>query len=215
MKCPVCVASMVAGRTKKKRRDGTYLVTRYYVCGNWRNKGTAACNSNAVRAEYAEEYVLSRIKEVVFNEKILNDIVKNLNREKKDIIVPLEKEQEQLTKSLRDIENRKNRVFELYEDGTIDKQTLTQRMENITAEIDLQSKRRIQVQKELEITAIEDKKTLLQLIISKITIKNKKDIEIIELHFDEKVQKYFINNKEGESSDYRDSPSFILFTIRI
>lgn len=239
MKCPVCGASMVAGRTKKKRKDGTYLVTRYYVCGNWRNKGTAACNSNGVRAEYAEEYVLSRIKEVVFNEKILSDIVKNLNRERKDIIVPLEKEQEQLTKSLRDLENRKNRVFELYEDGTIDKQTLAQRMENIIAEIDLQSKRRIQVQKELEsndsvsipyevvkntlsnfhelleITAIEDKKTLLQLIISKIAIKNKKDIESIELHFDEKVQKYFINNKEGESSDDGDSPSFILFTIRI
>jgi len=218
MKRPVCGASMVAGRTKKKRKDGTYLVTRYYVCGNWRNKGTAACNSNGVRADYAEEYVLSRIKEVVFNEKVLKDIVKNLNRERIDIIKPLEKEQEQLTKSLKDIENRKNRVFELYEDGTIDKQTLAQRMENITAEIDIQSKRRIQIQKELEsndsvnipyeevrdtlsnfhklleITAPEDKKTLLQLIINKITIKNKKDIESIELHFDEKVQKYFINN---------------------
>ena len=39
------------------------------------------------------------------------------------------------------------------------------------------------------------------LIISKITIKNKKDIESIELHFDEKVQKYLINSEEGESSD--------------
>lgn len=64
------------------------------VYGNWRNKGTDACNSNGVRAEYAEEYVLSRIKEVVFNEKILKDIVKNLNRERKDTIIPLEREQE-------------------------------------------------------------------------------------------------------------------------
>ncbi|WP_308483200.1 recombinase family protein [Clostridium zeae] len=32
---------------------------------------------------------------------------------------------------------------------------------------------------------------------------------------DEKVQKYFINNKEGESSDDGASSSFILFTIRI
>lgn len=239
MKCPVCGASMVAGRTKKKRKDGTYLVTRYYVCGNWRNKGTAACNSNGVRADYAEEYVLSRIKEVVFNENVLKDIVKNLNRERVNIIKPLEKEQEQLTKSLKDLENRKNRVFELYEDGTIDKQNLAQRMENITTEIDVQSKRRIQIQKELEsndsvnipyevvkntlsnfhklleITAPEDKKTLLQLIINKITIKNKKDIESIELHFDEKVQKYFINNKEGEFSDDGGSSSFILFTIII
>ncbi|NFL95083.1 hypothetical protein FDB73_01625 [Clostridium botulinum] len=128
MKCPVCGASMVAVRTKKKRKDGTYLITRYYVCGNWRNKGTAACHSNGVRDDYAEAYVLTRIKEVIFNEKRLKDIVKNLNSQRKDVIVPLEKEQEQLTKSLRDLENRKNRIFELYEDGTIDKQNLAQRM---------------------------------------------------------------------------------------
>lgn len=67
----------------------------------------------------------------------------------------------------------------------------------------------------LEITASEDKKTLLQLIISKITIRNKKDIDSIELHFDEKIQRYFINNNEGESPNDGVSPSFILFTIRI
>lgn len=189
---------MAAGRTKNKLKDGTYKVTRYYVCGNWRNKGTAACHSNGVRADYAEASVLSRIKEVVFSEKILNDIVKKLNRERKDIIIPLEKEQEYLIKSLRNLENRKNRVFELYEDGTIDKKTLAQRMETITDEIDVQSKRRIQIQIKLEnndsvnipyevvrdtlrdfnnlldITAPEEKKTLLQLIINKITIKDKK-----------------------------------------
>lgn len=239
MKCPECGASMVASKSKKKKKDGTYNITRYYVCGSWRNKGTAACHSNGIRADYAEEYVLSRIKEVVFNERILKDIVKTLNRERKDTIKPLEKELEQLTKNLKDLENRKNRVFELYEDGTLDKQALAQRMESITAQMDIQSKRRIQIQKELEsndsvnipyevvkstlsnfhklleITAPEDKKTLLQLIISKITIKNKKDIKSIELHFDEKVQKYFINNKEGESPDDGGSPSFILFTIKI
>ncbi|NFL95084.1 hypothetical protein FDB73_01630 [Clostridium botulinum] len=67
----------------------------------------------------------------------------------------------------------------------------------------------------LEIIAPEDKKTLLQLIISKITIKNKKDIDSIELNFDEKVQKYLINNNEGESPDDGGSPSFILFMIKI
>lgn len=137
------------------------------------------------------------------------------------------------------MDNRKNRVFELYEDGTIDKQNLAQRMESITAEIDTQSKRRIQIQKELEsndsvnipyevvkdtlsnfhklleITAPEDKKTLLQLIINKITIKNKKDIESIELYFEEKVQKYFINNNEGESPDDGGSSSFYVFKINI
>lgn len=134
----------------------------------------------------------------MFNEKILKDIVKNLNKERKDIIAPLEKEYEQLTKSLKDLENGKNRIFELYEDGTIDKQTLTQRMESLGVEIFAQSNHKQVIQKELEsndsvnipyevvrdtlsnfqklleITAPEDKKTLLQLIINKITIKTRK-----------------------------------------
>jgi hypothetical protein len=52
------------------------------------------------------------------------------------------------------------------------------------------------------------------LITSRITIKNKKDIDRIELHFDERVQKYFINNNEGGSSD-GGSSSFSVFTISI
>lgn len=40
-------------------------------------------------------------------------------------------------------------------------------------------------------------------------------IESIQLHFDEKVQKYFINNKEGGSSDDVGSSSLYVFTIRI
>lgn len=46
-------------------------------------------------------------------------------------------------------------------------------------------------------------------------MKNKKDMDSIELHFDEKVQKYFIKNKEGESSNDEGYPSFILLTISI
>jgi len=38
---------------------------------------------------------------------------------------------------------------------------------------------------------------------------------LILYHNYEKVQKYFINNKKGESSDDGDSPSFSGITIRI
>ncbi|MDV4150781.1 hypothetical protein R0131_08020 [Clostridium sp. AL.422] len=81
---------------------------------------------------------MTRIKEVVFNEKILKDMFRNLNRERTDVIKPLENEQEQLIRNLKDLENRKSRVFELYEEGTIDKSTLAQRMEAIIAQIDVQ-----------------------------------------------------------------------------
>lgn len=54
----------------------------------------------------------------------------------------------------------------------------------------------------------------MESITTKYTF-NLNDIESIELHFDEKVQKYFIISKEGEFSDNGDSSSFILFTVII
>ncbi|WP_346917405.1 hypothetical protein [Clostridium sp.] len=47
------------------------------------------------------------------------------------------------------------------------------------------------------------------------SMKAKKDKCDIEFHFDDKVQKYFISNKKGESSDGEDSFYFFAFTIRI
>ena len=67
----------------------------------------------------------------------------------------------------------------------------------------------------IEIIAPEDKKILLQLIISKIIIKDNKDIGSIELQFDERVQKYFINDKTGEPPHDGGSPVFNLFTLKI
>jgi len=45
--------------------------------------------------------------------------------------------------------------------------------------------------------------------------RNDDKLYLILYHNYEKVQKYFINNKEGESSDDGDSPSFSAITIRI
>ncbi|AVQ39095.1 hypothetical protein C7M56_10500 [Clostridium botulinum] len=156
--------------------------------------------------------MLTRIKEVIFNEEILKDIVKNLNIQRKDVIVPLEREQEQLTKSLKDLENRKNRVFELYEDSTIDKQTLAHRIENITAEIATQSKRRIQIEKELE----SNDSVNIPYEVVKDTLSNfHKLIEIAAPEDKKTLLQLIINNNEGQSRDDGGSPSFILFTIVI
>ncbi|RMD02321.1 recombinase family protein [Clostridium autoethanogenum] len=239
MKCPQCGASMVAGRTKNKLKSGKYRITRYYVCGNWRSKGSAACHSNGIRADYAEKYVLSRIKKVLLNEKILKDIVNNLNKKRHEIIKPLESEIGQLNSNLASMTKKKDRIFDLYTDGIINKEELSERIDKITKDIDDFSERKEKVRRELEnndsgsisyetvrnilsdfssllkIAAPEDQKTLLQVIIKKITIKDRKKIDGIELHFDEKIRKYFIKLREGESPGDGGSPSFSVFTICI
>ncbi|MEC0093164.1 hypothetical protein [Paenibacillus macquariensis] len=37
-----------------ERTKGTKDYIRYYQCGNFRQKGSAVCNSNMIHADYAE-----------------------------------------------------------------------------------------------------------------------------------------------------------------
>lgn len=239
MKCPQCGVSMVAGRTKNKLKKGGYRITRYYVCGNWRSKGTAACHSNGIRADYAEKYVLLRIKKVLLNEKVLKDIVKNLNRKRQEVIKPLEAEISRINSNLESMNKKKDRIFDLYTDGIISKEVLSERIEKITNDIDELSDRKDEVTRELEnndsgsisyktvrsifqdfnglleMAPPNEQKTLLQVIIKKITIKDRKKIDSIELHFDENIRKYFIKSKEGESPGNGGSSSFSVFTLCI
>lgn len=82
LRCPICGHGMVAGRVKNTLKDGTVIVRRYYYCGAWRNKGTAVCNANGIKADYAGEYVFSRLKNIICNEVILKDIVEKLNADR-------------------------------------------------------------------------------------------------------------------------------------
>ena len=77
LKCPVCGASMTIGRSYHKRKDGTRKVAEYYVCGNWKNKGTAVCNSNSIRAEVADGVVTNKIIETVNNELLLKKVIRS------------------------------------------------------------------------------------------------------------------------------------------
>ena len=66
----------------------------YYVCGNWKNKGTALCNSNTIRVDKANEYVFSKISELLSNEKMIKAIVSNVNKERTNKVNPAKKELE-------------------------------------------------------------------------------------------------------------------------
>ena len=73
---------MVISRTTNKLADGTRREIAYYCCGKWKNKGTAVCNSNTIRVDKANEYVFSKISELLSNEKMVKAIVNNINKER-------------------------------------------------------------------------------------------------------------------------------------
>lgn len=79
---------MTISRSTRKRKDGTKVVNEYYSCGNWKNKGTAVCNSNSIRAEVADEAVINKLIEIVNNELLLKKVINNINKNKSSKLKP-------------------------------------------------------------------------------------------------------------------------------
>ncbi|WP_368658239.1 recombinase family protein [Metabacillus halosaccharovorans] len=231
LKCPVCGSSMVAGRVKKKHKDGSFIIHRYYHCGAWRNKGTAACRSNGLKANVVEEFVFNKIRDSLLNEEILRDIVKSMNDKRKNVIKPLEDQLKVIDKQNNDLENKKNKIFELFEEGVIDKVNLSSRLNLISKELDVNTKNKEMLQGKLKLNNSDPiefklvqklmknlneiinkanhdrKKTILNLVVERININADRQVDSIILHFNGKSRNYILGEKEGESS-IEDSPSF-------
>ncbi len=47
---------MIPSITTYTRKVGTNRKHRYYVCGNFHNKGSSACKANSIKAYEAEEW---------------------------------------------------------------------------------------------------------------------------------------------------------------
>lgn len=240
MKCPACGAGMVLGRTTNRNKDDSKRVLEYYVCGAWKNKGTSACHSNGVRTEYADNYVINKIAALASSEKLIKDVVARINAGMNKKAAPLQKEYESLKKALISIQAKRNKVFELYEEGLIEKSELSQRLEKLNEEKRLLEDRLAPIELELgggiqkEVTVemvrevmknfvssyknsitIEQKKQLLSLLIKKITIREDRKIESIQIQLNNDVVRHFSKKGEEKLSDDDDfsSPFSIYFEI--
>ncbi|PKG24279.1 recombinase family protein [Niallia nealsonii] len=226
LRCPQCGASMVSSRTINRSKDGEKIVRRYYSCGAFRSKGSSVCSANSVRADESEQYVYQRIKEVIIHPKILKDIVSQINNDKKLNVQPLRKELQQIDKKLEQYEAKRKKYFGLYEEDSIDKELLVERLDELKKEADLISTRKSeiewqlqednsqtldysfvknilsQIDKLLQSASADKIKALLHLAIKQITVKERK-IDTIVLAFDENNVNHFLScspsdrNSEG------------------
>ncbi|WP_249316489.1 recombinase family protein [Bacillus sp. FJAT-50079] len=237
MRCPVCGAGMVLSRTTNRNKDGTKRVLEYYACGNWKNKGTAVCRSNAVRTDYADKYVLDKLSKIASNDILIKQIVENINKKNKEDLNPLQREFESLKKSLNSIEAKKEKIFGLYEDGIIAKAEFINRITSLNNEKELLDQRIAPVEQQLnqgEVATIsykivqkvmqrfteafkkaltsEQRKRLVHLLINKITISESRKIDTIQIQLNKEVVTHF-TTKEEEGSSLLDelSSSFTVY----
>lgn len=231
LKCPVCNSGMVIMRSSKARKDGTRHRIEYYCCGAWKNKGTAVCHSNSINVNKANEYVFGKLSELLNNDKLIKDIVANINTTRKAMVDPSKDELEKILKELDKLEAKKKKVFEAYEDDIITKKDFSDRMAEIKSreemlqqevnnlksnilddgiqEVSYEFVREIlsSFSKMLsELPSREQQKKLLHMLISKITINKTRDIESIELNINDNLISYLSNGGEP-SPDGGGSPS--------
>lgn len=238
LKCPKCGAGMVISRTTNKLADGTKKRIAYYCCGAWKNKGTSICNSNTIRVDKANEYVFNKLSELLSNEKMVETIVRNVNKERHNKINPAKKELERIDKELEKIDRKKTKLFEAYEEEVISKEEFKERKDEL-------NKRAKSLQEEKEPLLVtlsddvseeipyefiksilenfskvltesatrEQQKKLLHMIISEITINETREIDSIKLKVNDSLVDY-ISKEEGVS--IKDTPSsFMLKNVGV
>ena len=229
LRCPKCGAGMVISRTTNTLADGTKKRIAYYSCGAWKNQGTAVCSSNSIRVDKANEYVFNKLSSVLSNDDMIRTIVSNINKERVKRVNPSKNELNRIDKELNKLDKKKRKIFEAYEDDIINRDEFLTRKEELNQRIQV-----LQESKEPLLVALADdmseeisyefiksvldnfskllnskesreqKKKLLHMIISKITINELREVDSINLTINDKLVDY-ISKEEGVS--IKDAPS--------
>lgn len=221
LRCPVCNAGMVAGRVVLKRKDGTKNVMRYYYCGAWRNKGTAVCRSNGVRADDVEMYVFQKLKRLVTSDAFLKATLLKVNNKRKNMLLPAEGNVKNIDKEMQDLVKHREQYFKLMEKRAIDENVLLQKLQEISDKIAKLETEKVTQQQYMTISEVqeipydlvkvtlsefgellnltstnEEKKTLLHLLIEEIKVGDHRRPESVMIKFN-KILVDYINENGG------------------
>lgn len=213
-------------RTTNKLKDGTKKRITYYACGNWKNKGIAVCNSNAIRVDKANEYVFGKIEELLSNEKMVKEIIDNINHTRRSNVEPNKKKLDKIDKELSKLKSKKTKILEAYEDDLITKEELVERKSELDKNINVleeerekilitvtdenQSEVSYDVIKEIlqsfgrimvNYTSKEKQKMLLHRLVSKITVGKDRKIDSIKLKINDGLIDYLSNEEEVPMKD--------------
>ncbi|UHA61114.1 zinc ribbon domain-containing protein [Metabacillus litoralis] len=203
---------MVPSITTSTRKDGSKHKHRYYVCGNFHNKGSSACKSNSIRAYDAEEMVIIRLADFLSDTKLFTKTLEALNKQTVKATIETKNEIEVLEQKLIEVNAMQERYMEAFEKNLFPVAILQERLQKIATEkAVLEHKRnelsihlsssdskvispdliRMLLEKYMEVLqhATRDKqKHLFQLLLNNISVKNLKvrsrSIDKITLEFD-------------------------------
>lgn len=217
IRCPECGAAMTASRTVNRAKDGTKIVRMYYSCGRFRSEGSSVCHANSVRKDEAEKAVTERIRQAVAQPHILKKIVRSINEHRSGRIKPLRDELAAVQARIDKLEEKKRKYLGLYEMDEIDRDLFAERLNDLNRELDTELTRWSKLELELRDDQAEpvsyelvrslvgrfdtllhrspfpQRKTLMHLIVKRITLDERKRVGRVELAFNEETEKHFLS----------------------
>lgn len=182
LKCKYCGKSMVVVRTWNDKH-------KFYVCNTWHQGGN--CDKNKIDKTDVENFVIQKIKSMLNNKHTFQGFCEEARSFKAEDV---KKQIEMVKRDIDKLEIGRRKVFELYEDGLIEKGEISKRLDEISekrkvkekvlGELDKKIKNAKQEKdlrkmferslqefdQKFEKSDVNLKKTLLRSIIDKITI---------------------------------------------
>ncbi|WP_246483862.1 recombinase family protein [Heyndrickxia vini] len=212
LRCPDCGQGMVPSITTYTRKDGSKRRHRYYVCGIFHNKGSAACKANSIKAYDAEDAVINRIIEFLTDSAHFSQTIENINKDTVRSNLALKEQLENIEKELKEANIMQEKYMEAFEQNLFPVSILQERLQKLAkSKNDLeQKKNELSVQlsssdskfippdvvrhllemyvQVFQQSSREKKKQLFQLLLNKINIKqadgHSRTMDKIELDFD-------------------------------
>nr|WP_275950864.1 zinc ribbon domain-containing protein [Cytobacillus citreus] len=102
LKCGLCGGNMICQKRTNKKKDGTKLEYRYYVCSTYHKQGRNVCPQANVNADHLEEDILEIIENKLANFANLNvtEKVKEKDNKKQEILQDIQQVDSMLKKKI-------------------------------------------------------------------------------------------------------------------
>jgi site-specific DNA recombinase len=179
---------------------------------------------------------LDKISKFTSNDRLIKEVVEKVNNRYKGNINPIQNEYNQIKKLITKVQASKDKILGLYEKDRIseedlndrliklndEKQVLEERLSPLAIQLNERSKKEISFEmvKEVmtnfeksykETITTEQRKHLLQLLINKITISDRKKIDTIQIQYNNQVVHRFAAEGEEKSSNDDFSSPFCIY----
>jgi site-specific DNA recombinase len=119
LRCPDCGQGMVPSITTYTRKDGTKRKHRYYVCGDFHNKGSSACRANSIKTYEAENEVIGKVDSFLADKDRFLTTIQSLNNHSVQSLKQHEEELEHIEKKLTETKKLEEKYLEAFEQNLL------------------------------------------------------------------------------------------------